>query len=126
MIRISVALLFTVAVLASHASAEDLVGGGEWRSTNAGGVKGSWTAKLSRTEAVVRGTLKIDGSNVFAGGAVEGTMSDQQVILGVFQEGQKVASFAGKLQDGAVSGEWDSSAVADAGVWEGKLTVESK
>lgn len=124
--KLNAALLLTVSIVASRVSGEDLVGRGQWHSTNAGGVRGSWTAELARTETGVRGTLKIDGSNVFVGGVVEGTMSDGQVILGVFQEGQKVASFAGRLREGTVSGEWDAPAVADTGVWEGKLTVESK
>lgn len=120
--RISRLVLIVGLLSAGTASAQDLVGRGRWQSTNAGGVKGSWAAKLTRTEAGVRGTLSIVGSNVFAGGDVEGTISGGQLILGVFQEAAKVASFAGKMDAGKVSGEWEAPVVSDSGVWEGCLS----
>lgn len=120
-IPIPLTMLITL-LLQYPAGAQDIVGRGEWQSTKAGGVKGTWSATLTQADDVVRGALTIDGSNVFSGGTVEGTLAAGRVILGVFQEGAKVAHFAGKLDDGAVAGEWEAPAVADQGVWEGRLS----
>lgn len=129
MIRVWVAslgLLLAILTMPSHVAGQGLVGSGKWHSTNAGGVKGGWKAQLEQSGGALRGTLEIDGSNVFRGGAVEGVVSDGQVVLGVFQEGQKLASFAGKLTGDAVSGEWEAPLVADEGTWEGTLTEERR
>jgi hypothetical protein len=100
----------------------DISGSGLWRSQGADSIRGTWSATLKRTGDVVRGTFEIDGSNVFRRGAVEGTISNGQLVIGIVAEGEHVASFTGTLsKDGAVTGEWESEALADGGVWDGTL-----
>ena len=124
--RIVALTVLTCALCCPMTWAQQLSGGGSWQSTNAEPVKGKWTAALTLSKQDVQGTLTLDGSNVFTGGKVEGTLTDGQIVLGVFQQGTKAASFAGKFDGETVSGEWSCPAIADEGVWEGNLRGMSK
>lgn len=122
-------LCFCIAILLSGTAAKgaDMSGSGLWRSQGADSIRGTWSATLNRTGDVVRGTFEINGSNVFRRGAVEGTISSGQVVIGIVAEGERVASFTGTLsEDGAVTGEWESEALADGGVWEGTLRARGE
>jgi hypothetical protein len=114
-------VLLAMTVHALVTPAAELAGKGTWHSTNSDAVKGTWSATLTRSETEVRGTMTIDGSNVFTGGEVEGTVEAGKIVLGVFQQGSRVAHFAGKADGDAVIGEWSCPAIADEGVWEGRL-----
>lgn len=117
--------LLTVAAC-SPIWAQELSGSGSWQSVKAEAVKGKWTATLTQSKDQLRGTLTLEGSNVFTGGPVQGTLADGQIVLGVLQEGAKVATFAGKYDGDSISGEWTCAAIADEGVWEGELSGLTK
>lgn len=119
-----VGLLSTVA--GNVGWAEELAGSGTWQSVKAEAVKGTWTATLTQSKDEVRGTLTLQGSNVFTGGPVQGTLAEGQIVLGVLQQGATVATFAGKYDGARISGEWSCPAIADEGVWEGDVPGLSK
>jgi len=113
-----------VAVAEQTASTgRQLTGKGEWQSLSGDSIKGTWAVTLTRSGQRVEGNLDLTGSNVFSGGAVNGTIDGSNVVLGVMADGANQATFTGKLQDGSVSGEWHSDAVHDSGVWSGTLTA---
>lgn len=103
------------------AGAGQLVGKGEWQSLSGEGMRGTWSVELSSAGERVEGTIKMTGSNLFTTSAVSGSISGEQIVLGLMSEGTKQATFAGKLVDGSISGEWHCPAIADEGVWTGKL-----
>jgi hypothetical protein len=105
------------------ASAQELVGKGEWQSLSGEAIRGTWTAALVREGGEVTGTFKLTGSNVFTGGPVSGTLDASSIMLGIMVEGTKQATFGGKLDAGAIKGEWQSDGVKDHGVWWGSLTA---
>ena len=111
-----------VSLLAMPVSAQQLTGTGEWRSLSSDAIKGTWTAALEREGREVSGTLKLTGSNVFAGGAVSGDIDTSSIVLGVMVEEAKQATFSGKLEGERISGEWESPVVGDHGVWTGTLS----
>lgn len=98
-----------------------LSGEGTWESLNARAIKGRWVASLSAQGKEVRGTLSLTGSNVLSGAEVVGTVSDGRIVLGVVVDGATGATFAGRLDDGRVAGEWTFPALKDEGVWEGEM-----
>jgi hypothetical protein len=107
--------------LCSVASAADLKGEGEWQSLSGDSIKGSWTIFLEHSGGIVKGRLELKGSNAFNGGEVSGTMDEDGIVLGLMAEASKHATFQGKLDGISVSGEWQSEAVQDHGVWSGSL-----
>lgn len=107
--------------LSIAASADQLVGQGEWQSLSGEGMRGTWSVELTRAGSRVEGTIKMTGSNVFTTSAVNGTIDGQQIVLGLMSEGTKQATFSGKLVDGSISGEWQCPGISDEGVWTGKL-----
>lgn len=110
-------------VMASIVWAADrkLSGSGEWQSLNGEAIRGKWTVTLSQSGDRLDGELTLSGSNVFSGGAVAGTIDGSSIMLGVLAEGNKVASFSGKLDGETISGEWEAGLIKDHGVWFGTL-----
>lgn len=122
MFNVAIGPMAACVLAAAVAHAGEITGSGRWQSTNADPVKGKWSVVLTLAKDEVRRTMTLDGSNVFTGGEVQGILAEGQIVLGVFEQGSKVASFAGKVDGDAVKGEWSCGAVADEGVWEGTLT----
>jgi hypothetical protein len=119
---LTLSVLALITLLLNSSVAADLSGGGEWRSLRGESIRGTWSASLVRSGDGLRGTFDLDGSNVFRRGEVEGSISGEDVVLGIVAEGQEVASFTGRLgEGGTVSGEWECEALGDSGVWEGSL-----
>jgi len=110
-----------VGSMSGAAGAADLTGRGEWRSLSGEGIGGTWTVALTRSGESVEGELTLEGSNVFRGGTVRGTVDGTDIVLGVLSEQGKTASFAGQLDGGEVKGEWTAALVDDHGVWFGRL-----
>ncbi len=119
-------LVVIAASIAGVAAADELFGKGDWQSLSGESIRGTWSTKLTRKGDGLTGTFSLQGSNTFRGGQVEGTFNGSQIVLGVVTEAGKVASFSGKVEDGAVKGEWESSAVNDSGVWTGSFTPGEK
>lgn len=112
----------TTVLWMSAAHAGEWRGDGEWQSMSGDAIKGRWQATLYQSGDEVSGTITLTGSPLFKDAAtVSGTLSGGALILGVVQDGQKVASFGGELNDGRVSGEWESATAVDNGVWVGGL-----
>lgn len=107
--------------VSAPASAEQLVGQGEWQSLSGEGIRGTWSVELTSAGERVEGTIKMTGSNVFTTSAVSGSIDGQKIVLGLMSEGTKQATFAGKLVDGSISGEWQCPGISDEGIWTGKL-----
>lgn len=105
------------------ATVRQLTGKGEWQSLSGDSINGTWAVTLAPRGHRVEGNLDLTGSNVFSGGAVNGTIDGSNVVLGVMADGANQATFSGKLQDGSISGEWQSDAVHDSGVWSGTLSA---
>lgn len=120
--RCAVAIGLLLAFSAS-ASAQELVGKGEWQSLSGPAIRGTWSATLVRKGNHVQGTLGLTGSNVFAGGDVAGDIDAFSMMLGVMLDGTRQATFGGKLDGELIKGEWESDAVNDHGVWYGTLTA---
>lgn len=125
--RCMIALVGLVGIVASApAWAGEIVGSGTWQSVKAEAVRGKWTASLTQSKDALQGTLTLEGSNVFTGGPVQGTLAEGQIVLGVLQQGSKVATFTGKYDGSRIAGEWSCPTVADEGVWEGDLPGVTK
>ena len=100
-----------------------ITGKGEWQSLSGDAIKGSWAVKLTRNGNHVQGNLDLTGSNVFSGGNVSGDIDGSNVMLGVMVDGVNEAKFSGKLDNGSISGEWQSDAAQDSGVWSGTMGI---
>jgi hypothetical protein len=48
--------------------------------------------------------MALSGSNVLAGGRVSGTISGDEIVLGVVAENDAAVEFIGRMRDGKVSG----------------------
>ncbi len=120
-ILLTVVLAASVVCFGGAPARAELAGKGEWRSLSGDGIGGTWTATLTRRGERIEGALALDGSNVFRGGTVSGTIDGANIVLGVMTEQGKVASFTGKLEGGEVKGEWTAALVQDHGVWFGTL-----
>jgi hypothetical protein len=105
------------------ATVRQLTGKGEWQSLSGDSINGTWAVTLVPRGHRIEGNLDLAGSNVFSGGAVSGTIDGSNVVLGVMADGTNQATFSGKLQGGSISGEWQSDAVHDSGVWSGTLSA---
>jgi hypothetical protein len=68
--------------------------------------------------------MDITGSTLFAGGEVAGTIDGRQVTFGVVAGPGVEVSFAGKIADGKIAGEWDCETVKDEGVWSGSVASD--
>lgn len=119
---VAMLVTFVSPFLGATARAEELVGSGEWQSLSSEAIRGKWSVTLTRIDSRVDGTLTLAGSNVFAGGRVAGTVDTSSIVLGVMSEGNKQASFSGKLDGETISGEWEAPVAGDHGVWYGELT----
>jgi hypothetical protein len=118
---VSIAIAFGHNALATTDAG--LRGHGEWKSnTDSAAIRGTWSVTLSRTENVVEGTMTLTGSNVLGKGKVTGTISGNQIVLGVVSKSDTEIEFMGELRDGRVSGSWQLPAVNDGGTWSGQLT----
>ena len=93
--RTILATVVACTILALPAAAQELAGSGTWQSVKAQAVRGTWRVTLTQSGETVRGTLTLAGSNVFSGGAVEGTLQDGRLVLGVLQQGARLATFSG-------------------------------
>ncbi len=116
-------VLMLLALAALPALAEQLNGGGEWASLSGDSIKGTWSVSLTRDGDRVTGTLALTGSDVFRDAAVTGTIDRSSIMLGVMSQADQRATFSGKLDGNSVSGEWESDAVNDHGVWTGTLAT---
>lgn len=112
-----------VLVVAAPVLGESLVGQGEWRSTQGGDyIRGTWAAELSRSGERVEGTMSLTGSNVLLSGTVDGEVrKGGEVVLGIAADGERAATFRGRLEGEQIAGEWEFEAVKDTGTWKGTL-----
>ena len=102
-----------------------MTGQGEWYSLKGDAIKGSWRAALIRDGDKLGGTFDIKGSNVLAGGTVTGSVNGASVMFGLAEDGPSPVVFSGKIDKGAVSGEWEYPPLQDHGVWFGSLSTSS-
>lgn len=120
--RVVIAIVGMLALASISGAAErQLSGSGEWQSLTGEAIGGKWTVSLSQHGSAIAGELTLSGSNVFSGGNVRGTIDGSSIVLGVLAEGNKVASFSGKLDGATLSGEWEAALIQDHGVWFGTL-----
>jgi hypothetical protein len=117
-----VGLALLLVMVVSIASAEQLHGKGEWQSLTGDTIKGTWAASLTRRGAQLEGTFTLTGSNVFKSGPTAGSIDGSNVVLGLLSGAGKAATFSAKLDGDSISGEWESPAVDDHGVWTGNLS----
>lgn len=122
MLRTIVLQVFIGLSCCALAAAAELRGEGEWQSLSGDSIKGTWSASLEESAGEVAGRLTLNGSNVFTGGMVTGTMDGGGIVLGVMVESLKQATFQGKLDGESVAGEWQSEIAGDHGVWSGTLS----
>jgi len=118
----SVAALALLLAAALPLGAQEIRAAGEWQSTTSDMIKGKWSVTLVRDGGQVSGSLQLTGSNMFGSGDVSGTIDRSNVMLGVVADGVAGTTFSGKLSGGSVSGEWESPAAKDHGVWYGTLS----
>lgn len=113
---------FLALMAAKPVSAGELSFTGEWQSLSAENIKGTWSAQVTQNATSIEGTMTLTGSNVFKSGTVKGTLETTNIAFGVLTEAGMQASFNGKVDGAGLSGEWESSAVGDHGVWYGSMT----
>ena len=101
--------------------AEGLTGRGDWRSVSSDSIRGTWSVDLTRSGSGVVGTMDLTGSNALRTCTITGNVAGNDIILGLVTGGSTVATFTGKLVEGAVSGEWEAPTLRDEGVWYGEL-----
>ncbi len=103
------------------AHGQDLSGSGEWQSRSGVGMRGTWTAALTRSNSDLSGTIALTGSTLLSGGTVNGKIDGDVVTFGVVSDDTEQVRFTGKLANGAVSGDWECDAIDDRGTWRGTL-----
>jgi len=122
MVRINkVSLVLALVFSCSVAAAAEIRGDGEWQSLSGDAIKGSWSVSLEQFAGGVTGTLSLKGSNVFTVAGVSGTIDNGSIVLGVVVEGLREATFQGRINGQSISGEWQTKATGDYGVWSGSL-----
>lgn len=114
-------ILLVSLLLVTAAVAESLSGGGTWQSNSGTSIKGTWTAKLDRTGDTVSGDFAVEGSPLFNGGSATGSVSGENVVLGIITAESTQATFTGRLEAGSVAGTWELPEIDDTGTWEGTL-----
>ncbi len=118
--RLLVVLLLAAGLAAgAPAYAQDLNGKGEWQSRSGAGMRGTWTAALTRSNGELSGSIKLTGSTLLSGGTVSGKIDGDVVTFGVVSDDSEQVRFTGKLADGAVAGDWECDAIDDRGSWKG-------
>jgi hypothetical protein len=65
--------------------------------------------------------MNVNGSNVLRTCTITGDLDEEDIALGLVADGSMVATFTGKLVEGAVLGEWEAPALRDEGIWYGEL-----
>ena len=100
---------------------QELAGEGEWHSLSSELIGGTWKADFTRSGEVVRGTLELTGSNVLSRMDVSGTIDASKIVVGTSREKGRDASFAAKLSDDKIDGEWECPSLNDHGVWFGTV-----
>jgi hypothetical protein len=84
-------------------------------------LRGAWDVSLTEVNGEVKGQIALKGSNVLTGGTVQGKVDGSNIVLGVMSAGTIQATFTGVLRGNVVSGEWESDALGDNGVWQGTM-----
>ncbi len=120
--RLLVVLLLAAGLAAgAPAYAQDLNGKGEWQSRSGAGIRGTWSAALTRSNSDLSGTITLTGSTVLSGGTVTGKIDGDTVTFGVMADDTEQVRFTGRLAGGGVAGDWECDAVDDRGTWKGTL-----
>lgn len=115
------AVVVSAAQADTASPAQTLGGSGEWQSLSGGAIKGTWSVSLNQVGQRVDGSLTLEGSNEFQGGAVVGSIEGGKIVLGVLSQGAKQASFSGAIEGETVKGEWECEMLNDRGVWYGSI-----
>lgn len=102
-------------------AAESLSGEGTWQSNSGSSIRGAWTATLVRSEDALAGEFVIDGSPLFTGGSTTGSLTDDDIVLGIIVSEGAQATFKGSLRGDEIEGTWELPEISDTGTWQGTL-----
>lgn len=118
---LTMAIAVLLGLFAQNARAETLTGEGRWTSNSGAAMTGTWSANLVQTDDALTGTFSIEGSPLMSGGSVTGSITEDEVVLGVMVSGSTEARFSAKIEGTNINGEWAVPAIADTGTWSGTL-----
>lgn len=121
--RIAVFSALLVVLAGVVAVADDRVGAGrgEWHSFSGESMKGTWSVSLRTAGTELRGTMRIEGSNILRSGPISGSINGTRISFGVVRDGERDVSFSGVLDGNNVSGEWKFGSSGAGGAWFGTL-----
>lgn len=120
-ILVTVFVVFVAAFQDISAAGESLSGKGTWQSDSGGSIHGTWSAEFVRSGTGLSGEFVIVGSPLFTGGRADGSLTDDDIVLGVIVSDTAQATFKGNLRGEFIEGSWDLPEISDTGTWEGSL-----